>query len=197
VRIFSSIFTIVLISSLILPFTIQAARPPSKESPYISDILQKVLILEKDGKVKEAEAELVELFQSLEKRKFRELHEWLTYMNVLRNIIAFYYRRGEFKEADWYYREYSEELEEDKEKVERHALIVKDIIDIAEGLKEQGRMQQAEDTLLFMTDQIERLFGFDHWLTLNLYKETLKLYIQINNEVKTEEYRLKISPENM
>jgi hypothetical protein len=118
-------------------------------------------------------------------------------MNVLRNMIAFYYRKGEFKEADWYYREYSSELEEDKEKVERHALIVSDIIGIAEGLMKQGRMEQAEDTLLFITDQIEKLFDFDHWLTINIYKETLKLYIQMSNETKAEEYRIKINPESM
>jgi hypothetical protein len=193
----SLILIIALIFSITIPAATHAARPPSKESPYISDILQKVLNLEKEGKINEAEDELVELFQSLEGKKFREEHEWLAYMNVLRNIIAFYYRKGDFKEADWYYREYSGELEEDKEQTERHALIVSDIIDIAEGLMKQGRMEQAEDTLLFITDQIEKLFGFDHWLTLNIYKETLKLYIQISDEAKTEEYRLKINPETM
>ncbi len=193
-----SFFVIItLVLSLTIPVTIQAARPPNKASPYISDILHKVLNLEKEGKMDEAEGELVELYQSLERKKIREVHEWLAYMNVLRNMIAFYYRKGEFKEADWYYREYSRELEEDNEKIERHALIVSDIVDIADKLMKQGRMEQAEDTLLFITDQIEKLFGFDHWLTINIYKETLKLYIQISNETKAEEYRIKINPESM
>jgi hypothetical protein len=185
-----------LILSLIIPTTVQAARPPKKESRFVTDIVQKALELEKDGRVKEAEEILLELYRPYEGKRFRDESRWLAYMNILRNIISFYYRNENFKEADWYHNQYSDELDEDEEESGMHAMIVYDVMGIAEDLIKSGEHLRAEETFLYLTDRLEARLGYDHWLVRLVYKNIVSLYLRMENEEMALEYNRKLNPEN-
>lgn len=191
-------FTIIVavIFSLLLPHTALAKRPPKKESFYVSDIIKKALDLEKEGKASEAEDVFLELYESIKGKKFREEHEWLAYMKVLRNLISFYYRQADYKEADWYHREYSDELEDDHDESGMHAMIVYDIMGIAEDLIKEGKFQRAENTFLYLSDRLEDRLGYKHWLVRLVYKNIISLYIQMDNTDMAQEYNHKLNPEN-
>ena len=185
-----------LIISLLLPQVTLAKRPPKKTSPYVTDIIQKSRDLEKEGNFSEAEEVLVELYQSIKSSRIREEYEWLAYMNVLRNIISFYYRQEDYKEANWYHREYSDELDEDEEESGMHAMIVYDIMGIAEALVKAGNYQKAENTFLYLTDRLEDRLGYRHWLVRLVYKNVIALYLQMDNRAKAEEYSKRLNPGN-
>jgi len=185
-----------LIISLLLPQVTLAKRPPKKASPYVTDIIQKSRDLEKEGNFSEAEEVLVELYQSIKSKRMREEYEWLAYMNVLRNIISFYYRQGDYKEANWYHREYSDELDEDEEESGMHAMIVYDIMGIAEALVNAENYQKAENTFLYLTDRLEDRLGYRHWLVRLVYKNVIALYLQMDNRAKAEEYSKRLNPGN-
>ena len=185
-----------LIISLLLPQVTLAKRPPKKTSPYVTDIIQKSRDLEKEGNFSEAEEVLVELYQSIKSSRIREEYEWLAYMNVLRNIISFYYRQEDYKEANWYHREYSDELDEDEEESGMHAMIVYDIMGIAEALIKAGNYQKAENTFLYLTDRLEDRLGYRHWLVRLVYKNVIALYLQMDNRAKAEEYSKRLNPGN-
>ena len=189
-------FSILLVTVLFLPQITPAKRPQKKESLYITDIIQKARDLEKKGSVSEAEEVFVELYESRKSSRIREEHEWLAYMNVLRNLISFYYRQEDYKEADWYHREYSEELDEDDEESGMHAMIVYDIKGIAEDLIVAKEYQKAEDTFLYLTDRLEDRLGYRHWLVRLVYKDIISLYLQMDNMTKAKEYNLKLNPED-
>ena len=194
-RILRITIAIATIFPLLLPHGALAKRPPKKESFYVSDIIKKGLDLEKEGKVSEAEDVFVELYDSIKSRKFREEHEWLAYMKVLRNLISFYYRQGDFKEADWYHREYSDELDDDEDESGMHAMIVYDIMAIAENLIKDGKFQRAENTFLYLTDRLEDRLGYKHWLVRLVYKNIISLYVQMDNTVMAQKYSRKLNPE--
>ena len=117
-------------------------------------------------------------------------------MNVLRNIISFYYRQEDYKEADWYHKKYSEELDEDDEESGMHAMIVYDIMGIAENLIIASDYQKAEDTFLYLTDRLEDRLGYRHWLVRLVYKDIISLYLQMDNIPKAKEYNQKLNPED-
>ena len=183
-----------LLMALLIPQATLAKRPPKKESPYVTDIIQKARQLEEEGDFSEAEDVLIELYRSIKSSRFREEYEWLAYMNVLRNIISFYYRQGDFKEANWYHREYSDELDEDEEESGMHAMIVYDIMGIAEDLIKSGNYRKAEDTFLYLTDSLEDRLGYRHWLVRLVYKNVIALYLQMDNRAKADEYNQKLNP---
>lgn len=185
-----------LVISLLLPQITLAKRPPKKESPYVTDIIQKARDLEKEGDFSEAEDVLTELYQSIKSKRIREEYEWLAYMNVLRNIISFYYRQGDYKEANWYHREYSDELDEDEEESGMHAMIVFDIMGVAEDLIKSGNYQKAEETFLYLTDRLEDRLGYRHWLVRLVYKNVISLYLQMDNRTKAEEYNQRLNPKD-
>jgi len=185
-----------LVFSLVLPQIGFAKRPPKKGSLYISDLIQKARDLEKEGSFSEAEEVLVDLFQSMKPSRFREEYQWLSYMNVLRNIISFYYRQGDYKEGNWYHRKYSDELDEDDEESGMHAMIVYDIMGIAESFIKTGDYQQAEDTLLYLTDRLEDRLGYRHWLVRLVYKNVISLYLQMDNRTLADEYAQKLNPKD-
>ncbi len=185
-----------LVIALFLPATALAKRPPSRESPYVSDILQKALDQEKTGQTSEAEETLLDLYESLKKDHFREEHQWLSYMNTLRNIISFYYRQANYKEADWYHREYADELEGDRDESGMHAMIVFDVKTIAENLIEGGHFRRAEDTFLYLKDRLEDRLGYDHWLVRLVYKNMVGLYLKMGNAEMAEKYRRELNPED-
>lgn len=187
---------VALVISLFLPQITLAKRPPKKDSLYVTDLIQKALDLEKKGNFSEAEDIFVELYQTINSNRIREEHQWLAYMNVLRNIISFYYRQEDFKEADWYHREYSDELDEDNEESGMHAMIVFDIRGIAEDLIIAEKYQKAEDTFLYLTDRLEERLGYQHWLVRLVYKDIISLYLQMDNITKAKEYNQKLNPNN-
>ncbi len=189
-------FSILLVMALFLPQTTLAKRPPKKDSPYVTDVIQKARDLEKEGNFSEAEDVLLELYQSIKSKRIREEYEWLAYMNVLRNIISFYYRQEDYKEADWYHKKYSEELDEDDEESGMHAMIVYDIMGIAENLIIASDYQKAEDTFLYLTDRLEDRLGYRHWLVRLVYKDIISLYLQMDNIPKAKEYNQKLNPED-
>lgn len=189
-------FSILLVTALFLPQITSAKRPPKKESFHVTDIIEKARDLEKQGKVSEAEDVFVELYQTIKPDRIREEYEWLAFMNVLRNIISFYYRQEDYKEADWYHKKYSEELDEDDEESGMHAMIVYDIMGIAENLMIAGDYQKAEDTFLYLTDRLEDRLGYRHWLVRLVYKDIISLYLQMDNIPKAKEYNQKLNPED-
>ncbi len=188
------ILAVVLIISLILPHITLAKRPPKKDSHYVTDVIQKAQDLEKEGSFSEAEEVLVELYKSMKPSRFTEEYQWLSYMNVLRNIISFYYRHEDYEEADWYHKKYSDELDEDDEESGMHAIIVYDINDIAKSSIKAGEYQKAEDALLYLTDRLENRFGYRHWLVRLVYKNVISLYLQMDNIPRADEYAQKLNP---
>ena len=188
------ILAVAVVMPLLLPQPTLAKRPLTKDSPFVTDIIQKALDLEKEGSFSEAEGVFVELYQSIKSNRIREEYEWLAYMNVLRNIISFYYRQENYKEANWYHKEYSDELDEDTEESGMHAMIVYDIMGIAENLRKEGDYQKAEDTFLYLTDRLEDRLGYRHWLVRLVYKNVISLYLQMDNITKAEEYSQKLNP---
>jgi hypothetical protein len=180
--------------SLVFPTAAYSKRPSERESVYVSDIIQKASELEKRGNPDEAEEILLDLLENVKKKTFRKESEWLSYMHVLRTIIAFYYRQGEFKEADWYLKEYSNELDDDDEESGMHAIIVYDVSDIAGDLIDSGDLEKAEETFLYLTDRLENRFGYDHWLVRLTYKNIIALYVRMNNSEMAEEYSRRLNP---
>ncbi len=187
---------VTLIMSLLLPQITHSKRPPKKDSPYVTDIIQKAKDLEKEGSFSEAEEVLVELYESMNPSRFRDEHQWLAYMNVLRSIISFYYKQGDYEEGNWYHRKYSDELDEDDEESGMHAMIVYDITGIAESFIKEGDYQKAEDTLLYLTDRLEDRLGYQHWLVRLVYKNIISLYLQMDNTAGAEEYSQKLNPKD-
>lgn len=180
--------------SLLIPCPASAKRPPKKQSVYLSDYLRKASELEQAGDPGAAEDVLLELYEATKKKEFRDESEWQSHMHVLRNIIAFYYRQREFKEAEWYHMQYADELEDDDEESGMHAIIVYDVTDIASDLIDKGKFQTAEETFLYLTDRLEERFGYRHWLVRLVYKNIIALYVRMGNREKAEEYGRKLNP---
>lgn len=179
---------------LCLPALAMAKRPPKSDSASVSDIIQKALDSEKAGKVSEAETTLLELLDAVKSDRFREEYEWLSYMNVLRRLISFYYRQGNYKEADWYHREYSDELEDDEDESGMHAIIVFDVKTIAEELIDKGNFHKAEETFLYLKDRLEARLGYRHWLVRLVYKNIVGLYLKMGNTEMAERYSQDLNP---
>ncbi len=182
--------------SLIVSPPAHGKRPPRKGAVYLTDILQKAADLEEAGDQEAAEGVLLELLESTKKKHFRDESEWLSYMQVLREIIAFYYRQRDFKEADWHHRQYSHELEGDHEESGMQAMVVYDITDLAGDLIDGGKMEAAEEIFLYLKDRLEERFGYRHWLVRLVYKNITALYVKMGNQERAEEYGRKLNPED-
>lgn len=189
-------FTIFLfITSLLVPASVLPKRPTTKYEPFLSEKIQNAREIEKRGEIQGAEEEYLNIYRKSKKDfKWRNnVNTWNDYMTSIRALISFYYRQGNFQEVDWYFREYHNEVEEDKYAEGMLLMLLQDVDKSVQILIDKKKIKEAELVYLDLEENLGRTLGYQHLLLGELYKRMAAFYIKTGNQEEGKKYAEKSS----
>jgi len=183
-----------LLARFLFPAVALSKRPKGDDLLFLSEKIEQAKQRDLAGQYREAEEMYLELYQEC-KKEFEwsrsSENRWRDYMTSLRALIGFYYGHGKFQDVDWYFREYSAELEEDEEIGSMQWMLMNDIEESVQRQVKKGNVKDAELVYLDLENRITSTLGFRHFLLGTLYKNMAAYYVKTGDQDKAAEYAKK------
>jgi hypothetical protein len=165
-----------------------AARPKRKTMQvYLSQVYTEAAELEEKGELELAEEKLIQIYNLTRYDRYRTESDWLDYMKSLRSIFAFNMRKANYKDAEWYYKLYAEELEGDHDAEKMLLSLVHDTIKPLEKYMAGHQYERAEDTLLYLNDFLEEDLEYNSYIFEIVFLNLTNLYLEMDLKEKARE----------